>query len=120
VTSRKDQEQYWANKDEPYRFVNVKEFSKAFHSFDIGSKFGDNLATPFDKSQGHPAVLTNKKYGVSKKELWRACIGREFLLMKRNSFVYVFKMSLVSSTQAFKVSVLIKIGRNLVSLFLKI
>ncbi|XP_028779237.1 pleiotropic drug resistance protein 1-like isoform X1 [Neltuma alba] len=91
VTSRKDQEQYWANKDEPYAFVTVKEFVDAFQSFHIGRKLGDELATPFDKSKGHPAALSKKKYGVSKKELLKACISREFLLMKRNSFVYIFK-----------------------------
>lgn len=92
VTSRKDQEQYWANKDSPYRFVTVKEFSEAFQSFHIGRKLGDQLAMPFDKSRSHPAALTTEKYGVSRKELLRACISRELLLMKRNSFVYVFKM----------------------------
>ncbi|KAK7283061.1 hypothetical protein RIF29_12307 [Crotalaria pallida] len=92
VTSRKDQEQYWANKDEPYSYVSVKEFSDAFKSFHIGQKLGDELATPFDTSKGHPAVLTKNKYGVSKKELLKACVSREFLLMKRNSFVYIFKM----------------------------
>ncbi|XP_059459725.1 pleiotropic drug resistance protein 1-like [Corylus avellana] len=93
VTSRKDQEQYWARKDDPYRFVTVKEFDQAFRSFDIGRKLDDELATPFNNSKGHPAVLTTKKYGVSKKELFRACVWRELLLMKRNSFVYIFKMS---------------------------
>ncbi|XP_030543117.1 pleiotropic drug resistance protein 1-like [Rhodamnia argentea] len=93
VTSRKDQEQYWANKETPYRFVTVKEFSEALQSFHIGRKLGDQLAIPFDKSKGHPAALTTKKYGVSQKELLRACASREFLLMKRNSFVYIFKMS---------------------------
>ncbi|WVZ20778.1 hypothetical protein V8G54_008100 [Vigna mungo] len=92
VTSRKDQEQYWANKDEPYTFVTVREFAEAFQSFHIGRKLGDELATPFDMSKGHPAVLTKNKYGVSKKELLKACVSREFLLMKRNSFVYIFKM----------------------------
>ncbi|XP_057729421.1 pleiotropic drug resistance protein 1-like [Arachis stenosperma] len=92
VTSRKDQEQYWANKDEPYTFISVREFAEAFQSFHIGRKLGDDLATPFDKTKGHPAVLTKNKYGVSKKELLRACVSREFLLMKRNSFVYIFKM----------------------------
>ncbi|RYQ94578.1 hypothetical protein Ahy_B08g089516 isoform A [Arachis hypogaea] len=92
VTSRKDQEQYWANKDEPYTFISVREFADAFQSFHIGRKLGDELATPFDKTKGHPAVLTKNKYGVSKKELLRACVSREFLLMKRNSFVYIFKM----------------------------
>ncbi|KAG5034249.1 hypothetical protein JHK87_009159 [Glycine soja] len=92
VTSRKDQEQYWANKDEPYSFVTVKEFAEAFQSFHVGRKLGDELATPFDMSKGHPAVLTKNKYGVCKKELLKACVSREFLLMKRNSFVYIFKM----------------------------
>lgn len=92
VTSRKDQEQYWANKDEPYTFITVQEFAEAFQSFHIGRKLGDELATPFDTSKGHPAVLTKNKYGVSKKELLKACVSREFLLMKRNSFVYIFKM----------------------------
>ncbi|KHN07106.1 Pleiotropic drug resistance protein 1 [Glycine soja] len=92
VTSRKDQEQYWANKDEPYSFVTVKEFAEAFQSFHAGRKLGDELATPFDMSKGHPAVLTKNKFGVCKKELLKACVSREFLLMKRNSFVYIFKM----------------------------
>ncbi|XP_061346220.1 pleiotropic drug resistance protein 1-like isoform X4 [Gastrolobium bilobum] len=92
VTSRKDQEQYWANKDEPYIFITVKEFAEAFQSFHIGRRLGDELATPFDTSKGHPAVLTKNKYGVNKKELLKACVSREFLLMKRNSFVYIFKM----------------------------
>uniref|UniRef100_A0A2N9H7W4 ABC transporter domain-containing protein n=1 Tax=Fagus sylvatica TaxID=28930 RepID=A0A2N9H7W4_FAGSY len=92
VTSRKDQEQYWANIDEPYSFVSVKEFAEAFQSVHIGRKLGDELATPFDKSSAHPAALTTEKYGVRKKELFKACISREILLMKRNSFVYIFKM----------------------------
>ncbi|KAF8393284.1 hypothetical protein HHK36_021525 [Tetracentron sinense] len=92
VTSRKDQEQYWIHKDEPYSFVSVKEFSEAFQSFHVGSKIGDELATPFDKTKSHPAALTTKKYGVNKKELLKAAISREFLLMKRNSFVYIFKL----------------------------
>ena len=96
VTSRKDQEQYWAHKDEPYSFVTVKEFAEAFQSFNIGRKLGHELATPFDKTKSHPAALKTEKYGVGKKELLDACISREYLLMKRNSFVYIFKLTQVS------------------------
>ncbi|GMN45205.1 hypothetical protein TIFTF001_014383 [Ficus carica] len=96
VTSRKDQEQYWAKKDEPYRFFTATEFAEAFQLFHIGQKIGDELATPFDKSHAHPAALTTKKYGVSKKELFKACISREWLLKKRNSFVFIFKMSQIT------------------------
>ncbi|XP_042517441.1 pleiotropic drug resistance protein 1-like isoform X2 [Macadamia integrifolia] len=92
VTSRKDQQQYWTQKDEPYRFVTVDEFVQAFRSFHVGRRLGDELAIPYDKKLSHPAALSTDKYGVSKKELLKACVARELLLMKRNSFVYVFKM----------------------------
>ncbi|ERM97072.1 hypothetical protein AMTR_s00122p00119310 [Amborella trichopoda] len=91
VTSRKDQAQYWFRRDEPYRFVPVKEFAEAVQSFHVGRKIGDELATPFDKTKSHPAALTTSRYGVNKIELLKACFSREILLMKRNSFVYIFK-----------------------------
>jgi len=99
VTSRKDQWQYWANKDEPYSFVTVKDFAEAFQIFHIGQKLGDELVIPFDESKCHASVLTTKKYGVNKKELLKACASREFLLMKRNSFVHIFKLTQVSNIQ---------------------
>ncbi|XP_021653514.2 pleiotropic drug resistance protein 1 [Hevea brasiliensis] len=92
VTSRKDQQQYWARKDEPYSFVTVKEFTEAFQSFHVGRGLENELSTPFDKAKSHPAALTTKKYGVGKLELLKACFSREILLMKRNSFVYNFKL----------------------------
>ncbi|XP_010249928.1 PREDICTED: ABC transporter G family member 39-like [Nelumbo nucifera] len=92
VTSRKDQQQYWTNKDVPYFYVSVKEFADAFQSFHVGRKLGDELSVSFDRRKSHPAALTTSKYGISKKELLKACFSREWLLMKRNSFVYIFKM----------------------------
>uniref|UniRef100_A0A6V7QUP9 ABC transporter domain-containing protein n=1 Tax=Ananas comosus var. bracteatus TaxID=296719 RepID=A0A6V7QUP9_ANACO len=91
VTSRKDQHQYWARHPEPYRYVPVRVFSEAFQSFHVGEKLGRELSVPFDKSKSHPASLTTSKYGLGKKELLKACAAREFLLMKRNSFVYIFR-----------------------------
>ncbi|RZC53605.1 hypothetical protein C5167_012465 [Papaver somniferum] len=93
VTSKKDQQQYWARKDEPYSFITVEDFTEAFKSFHVGRKLGEELAIPFNKSKSHPAALSIEKYGVSKTELLKACASREYLLMKRNSFVYIFKMS---------------------------
>ncbi|KAF9614059.1 hypothetical protein IFM89_014859 [Coptis chinensis] len=92
VTSRKDQQQYWACKDEPYHYVSVKEFAEAFQSFHVGHKLGDELSTPFDKRKSHPAALTTSKYGISKKEMFKACLEREWLLMKRNSIVHISQM----------------------------
>ncbi|GJV89909.1 AAA+ ATPase domain-containing protein [Tanacetum coccineum] len=93
VTSKKDQEQYWVRTNEPYSFVTVQEFAEAFQLFHVGRKLGDELAAPFDRAKSHHAALTTKKYGVSRKELLKACVSREYLLMKRNSFVYIFKMT---------------------------
>ncbi|XP_068652791.1 ABC transporter G family member 39-like isoform X2 [Aristolochia californica] len=92
VTSKKDQEQYWARKEEPYCYVPVKEFAEAFQSSHVGREIGQVLSIQFDKKNSHPAALTTSKYGISKKELMKACFAREWLLMKRSSFVYIFKM----------------------------
>lgn len=91
MTSRKDQQQYWRRHDESYKFVPSKDFAVAFHSFHVGQKLREELSIPFDKSKSHPAALTKTKYGASKMDMFKACAAREFLLMKRNSFVYVFR-----------------------------
>ena len=91
VTSKKDQEQYWVRNDQSYRYISVPEFAKAFQSFHIGQKLLEELEVPFDKSKTHPTALVKDKYGISNAKLFRACFSREWLLMKRNSFVYIFK-----------------------------
>ncbi|ONK80798.1 uncharacterized protein A4U43_C01F21860 [Asparagus officinalis] len=92
VTSRKDQQQYWARRDEPYHFIPVKEFADAFLSFHVGQRLAEELNTPFDKSKNHPAALTTSRYGTSKRDIFKACFSREYLLLRRNSFVYFFKL----------------------------
>ncbi|KAH9331701.1 hypothetical protein KI387_003809, partial [Taxus chinensis] len=91
VTSLKDQEQYWAYTRQPYRYVPVKEFADAFQSFHVAAKMNAELSIPFDKKKSHPAALTTDKFGLSKKEIFKACFDREILLMKRSSFIYIFK-----------------------------
>lgn len=98
MTSRKDQKQYWARKDQAYSFVSVNQFAEAFLSFHVGQRIGDELSTPFNKAKSHPAALERRKYGVGKMELFKACLSRELLLMKRNSFVYALKLIQVSTT----------------------
>ncbi|KAL3646851.1 ABC transporter G member 39 [Castilleja foliolosa] len=96
VTSKKDQEQYWFKRDEPYRFISVSEFTEAFNSFHIGQKLSDDLSVPYDKSKVHRSALVKEKYGISNWELFRSCFSREWLLMKRNSFVYIFKTTQIT------------------------
>ncbi|XP_021831394.1 pleiotropic drug resistance protein 1-like [Prunus avium] len=112
VTSRKDQEQYWTNRDEPYRFITVKHFSEAFQSFSVGKRITEELAAPFDKTKSDPAALTTKKYGIRKVELLKACFSRELLLMKRNSFVYVFKLTQLAIMALITMTVFLRIDMH--------
>ncbi|KAH7863133.1 hypothetical protein Vadar_013734 [Vaccinium darrowii] len=96
VTSKKDQEQYWFRKNQPYRLVSVPEFARAFNSFKIGQQISEELRVPYDKSRAHPAALVTEKYGISNWELFRASFAREWLLMKRNSFIYIFKTTQIT------------------------
>lgn len=93
VTSRKDQEQYWFKRDQPYKYIPSSEFAEAFNSFDIGQKLAEDLRIPYDKSKAHKTALVKEKYGISRWQLFRACFSTDWLLMKRNSFVYIFKSS---------------------------
>jgi ABC-type multidrug transport system ATPase subunit len=92
VTSKKDQQQYWYLHQEQYRHVSVPEFAERFRSFRVGQQMLKELQIPFDKSKTHPAALTTKKYGQSSWESFKTVMSREQLLMKRNSFIYIFKI----------------------------
>ncbi|KAK2371477.1 pleiotropic drug resistance protein [Trifolium repens] len=108
VTSRKDQEQYWMQKDEPYRFITANEFAEAFQCFQVGRKIGDELAVQFDKTKNHPSALATEKYGANKKELLKANFSREYLLMKRNAFVYIFKLSQLAVSAVIAMTVFLR------------
>ncbi|XP_058192547.1 ABC transporter G family member 29-like [Rhododendron vialii] len=91
VTARKDQEQYWADTTKPYRYISVTEFASRFKRFHAGLQLKNELSGPYDKAQSHAAALVYKKYPVPMWELLKASFDKEWLLIKRNSFVYVFK-----------------------------
>ncbi|KAK9268598.1 hypothetical protein L1049_000353 [Liquidambar formosana] len=91
VTSKKDQEQYWSVFDRPYRYVPVVKFAEAFRSYHAGRTLSEELDVPFDRRYNHPAALSTSCYGVKRSELLKISFYWQLLLMKRNSFIYVFK-----------------------------
>lgn len=91
VLSRKDQEQYWDKTEQPYRYVSIDTFCRKYKEFHHGKKINEELSLPFDKSKSHKNAISFSVYSLPKWELFRACLSREFLLMRRNSFIYVFK-----------------------------
>ncbi|XP_074557496.1 ABC transporter G family member 42-like [Curcuma longa] len=95
VTSRKDQEQYWAEKQKPYRYISVSEFAQRFRRFHVGLRLENELSAPFDKARSHKAALVFSRKSVSYSELLKASFGKEWLLIKRNSFVYISKTVMI-------------------------
>lgn len=96
VTSRKDQEQYWTDRSRPYRYISVSEFVQKFKKFHVGLRVENELSIPFDKSRSHRAALVFSKHSVPSSELLKASFAKEWLLLKRNSFVYIVKTVQVS------------------------
>ncbi|GFP87969.1 pleiotropic drug resistance protein 3 [Phtheirospermum japonicum] len=91
VMSRKDQEQYWHDTQRPYSFVSVDMFSRKYTESPYGKKLFNELLVPFDKSMSHKSAISFSKYSLPKWSLFKICMSREYLLFKRNSFVYIFK-----------------------------
>ncbi|GMN39375.1 hypothetical protein TIFTF001_008608 [Ficus carica] len=105
VTSKKDQEQYWFGKDQPYAYISVAEFVNGFKSFHIGQQLDTDFKVPYVKSKAPKNALVREKYGISNWELFTACFSREWLLMKRNSFVYIFKTVQITFTSVIALTV---------------
>ncbi|KAK4479596.1 hypothetical protein RD792_015114 [Penstemon davidsonii] len=91
VTSKKDQEQYWVDGSEQYKYIPVGEFANRFKNFHVGVRLQEELSVSYDKKQGHKSALFYEKYLVPSKVLLKANFDKEWLLIKRNSFFYVFK-----------------------------
>ena len=109
VTSVKDQEQYW-RRDSPYRYVPVAAFSEAFAASKLGQEMSSTLDTAFEKEKSHPAALVppSQRFGLQRQQLFEALFEREWLLMKRNSAVYIAQtmnniiLALITATVFFR------------------
>ncbi|KAF5742936.1 ABC transporter G family member 32 isoform X1 [Tripterygium wilfordii] len=91
VTSKKDQEQYWSVPYPPYKYIPPEKIAEAFRLYQTGKSLSEELDTPFDRRYNHPAALSTSRYGVKKNALLKTSYNWQKLLMKRNSFIYVFK-----------------------------
>ncbi|KAK1592033.1 hypothetical protein Q3G72_018095 [Acer saccharum] len=108
VTSKKDQAQYWCCIDHPYSYVSADQFSQMFKASHLGKTLDEELSKPYDKSKCHSNALSFSKYSLGKWELFKACMSRELLLMKRNSFVHVFKTAQLVFTAFMAMTVFIR------------
>ncbi|XP_042054242.1 ABC transporter G family member 29-like [Salvia splendens] len=103
VTSKKDQKQYWVDTT-LYRYVSVSEFAERFKKFRVGIRLQRELSTPFDRRRSPKSALVYDKRLVPWRVLLEANFVKEWLLIKRNSFLYVSKtvqivvVALIAST----------------------
>ncbi|KAK8914331.1 Pleiotropic drug resistance protein 3 [Platanthera zijinensis] len=91
IMSEKDQAQYWYHKEKPYCYVTTDNFCKKFQSSNIGKELAKELAKLHDTAHSNENVVSFNPHSITKWELFKTCMDREFLLLKRNSFVYIFK-----------------------------
>ncbi|PHU00223.1 Pleiotropic drug resistance protein 2 [Capsicum chinense] len=91
-------------------------YQEHLSNFPVGQQLFDDLGVPYDKSKAHPAALVTEKYGISNMELLKACLSREWLLMKRHSFLYIFKtfqitvLSIITFTVFFRTEMKPELG----------
>lgn len=66
-------------------------FSRKFNESRQGCKLTEELSAPSKKSKSQNKSFNFNVYSLKKWDLFSTCMSRELLLMKRNSFIYVFK-----------------------------
>ncbi|KAI3732010.1 hypothetical protein L1987_63206 [Smallanthus sonchifolius] len=96
VISERDQEQYWGDKSKAYSYVSVSQFADHFKQFHVGQQLQNELLMPYNQTESQKPALVFEKYTVSKKELFKACFDKEWLLVKRTAVVYVAKTLQIS------------------------
>lgn len=69
----------------------------------MGQKLDKEISQPIDKIELQKNALSFNTRSARNWELFKACMAREWLLMKRNSFVHVFKSAqvLISCDESF-------------------
>ncbi|KAJ0079429.1 hypothetical protein Patl1_24278 [Pistacia atlantica] len=75
----------------PQRKCVADFLQEKFKESPLCKKLDEDLSVLYDKSKSHKDALSFNVYSLFKWQLIRACMSREYLLLKRNSFIYVFK-----------------------------
>lgn len=96
VISKKDQEQYWADKSKPYTYVSVSQFTEHFKQFHVGQQLENKLLVPYNKAESKKSALIFKKYLVPIRGLFKASFDKELLLIKQTAVVYIAKTLQIS------------------------
>lgn len=72
--------------------MSVDMFCEKFRVSHVGKTLYEEVSQPPVKMQDDENAISFSKFSLPKGELFKACLSRECLLMKRNSFIYIFKI----------------------------
>lgn len=104
VTSKMDQEQYWAGDRREYQYIPVSKFAESFSSFHLDNFVNQKVRSQIGSTKNNILILPNECGTLSKWNIFKSCYSREILLFKRNYPVHIFKsvqisvLALVAST----------------------
>eukprot|EP00898_Chlorokybus_atmophyticus_P000914 jgi/Chlat1/1823/Chrsp138S00766 len=91
VTSRKDQQQYWCKTNKPWHYISVPEMSAYFYEKPMGKQILQELEEPIPPNKFRPDALVRTQFALNGLQMFKACLNRELILMKRNKFIYQFR-----------------------------
>lgn len=91
--------------DRPYSYVSTDKLVAAFKEFHAGQRLNKELRTPFNKIEDHKNAMSFDIYSLGKWELFKACLAREWLIMKRNSNYYVLNSIQVTFYESISIQV---------------
>ncbi|KAF8650205.1 hypothetical protein HU200_064060 [Digitaria exilis] len=90
VTSKMDQQQYWAGGELDYQYHSIEIFEKDFRAYNLPKLLEDKQCRRDDKQDSKASEAAYRKT-ISKWNIFKACFLREVLLVKSNSPVHIFK-----------------------------
>jgi hypothetical protein len=76
--------------------MSVQDFVDKFAKFEVGQLTAATLATPFPKEKSSPHALITERYALKPYEMYKAMWDREIILARRNSFLWIFRGTMVS------------------------
>ncbi|XBI35443.1 hypothetical protein VPH35_121123 [Triticum aestivum] len=74
-----------------YQNHTIENFVNCFKAYDLPQSLEDKQCKNYDIEQGKEEFQAYNNPGISKRNVFRACLSREVLLFKRNCPVHMFK-----------------------------
>ncbi|PIA37957.1 hypothetical protein AQUCO_02900066v1 [Aquilegia coerulea] len=113
VLSRKDQAQYWYHLNLPYSYVSIDNFRMKFKASTFGQKQDQENFDPANKSDHKKYSISFSTYSLNKWDIFKTCLSREWLLMRRNSFIYIFKSAQIVFVALITMTVFLRTNMDL-------